>query len=94
MGWVVYATPWPLYLRETGAICIVLGAVWTCVEILAPPGPEPRTVQPMAICYIEWAFQQQDSKSVRPHIYGCLCSLHLCERHIYFIFVRFSVRMK
>jgi hypothetical protein len=49
----VNATPWPLYLRESDAICIVLGTVWTFTEILAPPGYDPRTIQPIAIHYIE-----------------------------------------
>ena len=41
MGWVVSATPWPLYLRERDPVPIVLeagwapGPVWTSAEILA-----------------------------------------------------------
>jgi hypothetical protein len=42
MGWVVSATPWPLYPRETDPVPIVYeaewapGPVWTGAENLAP----------------------------------------------------------
>ena len=63
MGWVVNATPRPLYPREKTRypLCRRLdgpqgryGRVW---KILPPPqtGFDPRTVQPVASCYTDWA---------------------------------------
>jgi hypothetical protein len=51
MGWVVNATPRPLYLLVTQ--CIQGGLdEW---ENLAPTGIRPRTVQHLASPYTEWA---------------------------------------
>ena len=56
MGWVVNATPRPLYSRERNPVRIVredgwaLGSVWTGAEYKAPPpGFDTRTLQPVAI---------------------------------------------
>jgi hypothetical protein len=55
MGWVVNATPRPLYpWKETDTHCIGgwggPGPVWMGVENLAPPPPGfyPRTIHPVA----------------------------------------------
>jgi hypothetical protein len=58
MGWVVNATPRQLYPREKpGTRCIEAGwdpgPVWTGAESLAPPGFDPRTVQPVASRYTD-----------------------------------------
>jgi hypothetical protein len=59
MGWVVIATPRPIYPREVYPVPIVQeagwapGQVWTGVENLAPPGIEPRTFQPAASRYTD-----------------------------------------
>ena len=54
-GWVVSATPRPLYPREKEPVHIVYeeagwvpGPVWTDAENLAPPGFDPQTIQPVA----------------------------------------------
>jgi hypothetical protein len=49
--------PGPLYPREREPIPIVQetgwasGPVWMCLEYLAPPGFEPRTLQPVAVSH-------------------------------------------
>jgi hypothetical protein len=75
MGWVVNATPRPLYPRERDPVPIVqeaglaAGPVRTGAENLAPPGFDPRTVQLVASRYTD---PQQDrresskSRTVRP----------------------------
>jgi hypothetical protein len=52
-GWVVSATPRPLYPQEspgTHCTCIAgwVGPVWTGAENLAPPAFDPRTIQLVA----------------------------------------------
>ena len=59
-GWVVSATPRPLYPRETPLPIIqeagwAPGPVWTDVENSPPPRFDPRTVQPVASRYTDWA---------------------------------------
>jgi hypothetical protein len=59
MGWVVNATPRPLYPQERDPVSIVQeagwapGPVWTGAENLAPTGFEPRTVRPVASGYTD-----------------------------------------
>jgi len=54
MGWVVNATPRPLYLPEIDPVSNVQepgwapGPVWTGTENLAPPAFDFRTVQAVA----------------------------------------------
>jgi hypothetical protein len=54
MGWVVNATPRPLYPRERPGIHCVRGWVGLragldgCGKSRSPPGFDPRTVQPVA----------------------------------------------
>jgi hypothetical protein len=61
MGWVVKATLRPLYPWERDPVPIVLeagsapGPVWMGAENLAPPGFDPRTVQPVASRYTDYA---------------------------------------
>ena len=62
MGWVVNATPRPLYRRGREPVPIVQevgwepGPVWKGAKNLAsPPGFDPGTVQPVASRYTEWA---------------------------------------
>jgi hypothetical protein len=61
MGWVVSATPQPLYQREKpGTRCI---GGWVCPRAgldgcgksRPPPGFDPRSVQPVASRYAEYA---------------------------------------
>jgi len=60
-GWGVSVTPRPLFTPGKDPVPIVqeagwaLGPVWTGVENLAPPGFDPRTVQPVASRYNNWA---------------------------------------
>jgi len=60
MGWVVNATPWPLYPRgkkHTVPIVQVAGwapgPVWTGTGNLAPPGFDRPTVQPLGSRYTD-----------------------------------------
>jgi hypothetical protein len=61
MGWVVNATPRPLYPRERDQVPIVQeagwapGPIWTGAENLPTPPFDPRTVQPVASRYTDWA---------------------------------------
>jgi hypothetical protein len=56
-GWVVSITPWPLFTPGKDPVPIVQeaewdpGPVWKGAENLAPPGFDPRTVQPVANRY-------------------------------------------
>jgi hypothetical protein len=52
------------------------GAVWTAAENLAPPGFDPRTVQPVASRYTDWAIVCQ----VNMQIIGKLCCGVQCAR--------------
>jgi hypothetical protein len=60
-GWVVIATPWPLYPRERAPVPIVQeaewapGPVWTVRKSSPPPGFDSRTMQPVASCYTDYA---------------------------------------
>jgi hypothetical protein len=61
MGWVVNATPRPLYPLGKDLVLIVYeagwapGQVWTDVEKLASPGFDPLTVKPVASHYTDHA---------------------------------------
>ena len=60
MGWVVKATPRPLYPWEIpGTHCmggwVDPGPIWTGAENLPPAEFDPRTVQPVASLYTDWA---------------------------------------
>jgi hypothetical protein len=56
MGWVVNATFQPLYPRERDPVPIVQEAGSRRVrKISLPPGFDPRTVQPVASRYTDWA---------------------------------------
>ena len=62
-GWGVSVTPRPLFTPGKDPVPIVQkagwapGPVWTGTENLAPLGFDPRTVQPVAIRYADWATQ-------------------------------------
>jgi len=64
-GWGVSVTPRPLFTPRKDPVPIVqesgwaLGPVWTGAENLAPPPPgfDPRTVQPVASLYTDWAIR-------------------------------------
>jgi hypothetical protein len=59
MGWVVNATPLPLYPRETPGTLCTRGWVGTmadldgCGKSRPPPEFDPRTVQPVASRYTD-----------------------------------------
>jgi len=59
--WGVSATPRPLFIPGKDSVPIlqepgwVPGPVWTGAENLAPPGFDPRTVQPIASRYTDYA---------------------------------------
>jgi hypothetical protein len=58
MRWVVSATPRPLYPRLRPGTHRIGGWVGRCGrlrKISAPPGFDPRTVQPVASRYTDWA---------------------------------------
>ena len=65
MGWVVNATPRPLYPRERrGTHCIRGWVDHKCRsgrvrKITQPPGFDPRTVQPVASLYTNYAIPAQ-----------------------------------
>ena len=60
-GWGISVTPRPLFIPGKDPVPIVQeagwapGPVWTGAENLAPPGFDPRTVQPVAIRYTDSA---------------------------------------
>jgi hypothetical protein len=63
-GWGVSVTPRPIFTPRKDPVPIVLeagwapGPVWTSAENLAPPpGFNPRTIQPIASCYTDYATQ-------------------------------------
>ena len=62
-GWVVNAAPRPLGSRERDPVPLVQEAGWdpgpvsTGAENLAPPGFDPRTVQPVASRYTDCAIR-------------------------------------
>jgi len=62
-GWGVSIMPRPLFTPEKDPVSIVQeavltpGPVWAGAEILARPGFHPRTVQPVASRYTDWATQ-------------------------------------
>ena len=57
----VSVTPWPLFTPGKDPVPIVQeagwapGPVWTGAANLAPPGFDPRTVQPVASRYTDYA---------------------------------------
>ena len=61
MGWVVNATPWPLYPQERpGTHCIggwvgPQGQSGRVQKISSPPEFDPRRVQPVASLYTDYA---------------------------------------
>ena len=58
MGWVVNATPRPLYPWERNPVPIVLEAGWApgpVRRISHPPGFDHRIVQPVVSLYTDWA---------------------------------------
>ena len=63
MGWIVNATPRPLYLpgKRPGAHCMRLGGPQgrsgRVRKVPPSPGFDPRTVQPVASRYIDEAIQ-------------------------------------
>ena len=62
-GWGVSVTPQPLFTHGKEPVSIVQeagwapGPVWRGAENLAPPANDPRTVQPVASRYTNWANQ-------------------------------------
>ena len=76
MGWVVNATPRPLYPRERPATHCTGGWVGPRAVLdgwgksRPPPGFDPRTVQPVASRYTDWA--------TRPTIYSIFRTLIIC----------------
>jgi len=62
MGWVVNATPRPLYPRERPGTHCIRGWVGPragldgCGKSPPPPRYDPRTVQPVASRYTDWAY--------------------------------------
>ena len=64
MGWVVNATPQPIYLRETEQLLTVQKAVWApepseqVHKILPSTGLDHKTVQPLMSRYIDYAIQE------------------------------------
>ena len=60
-AYVVNATPRQLYARERALVPIVQaarcasGSVWTSWNISPPPGVDPRSVQPVASPYTNYA---------------------------------------
>jgi hypothetical protein len=60
-GWGVSFTPWPLFTPGKHPVPIIQeagwtpGPVWPGAENIAPPGFDPRTVQPVDSRYTDWA---------------------------------------
>jgi hypothetical protein len=60
-GWVVKARPWPFYPRErSGTHCVggwagPTAGLGSCGKSRPPPGFDPRTAQPVASRYTDWA---------------------------------------
>jgi hypothetical protein len=63
-GYVVNATPWPLYPREwpgtrSGGWVYPMAGLNGCGKFRPPPGFDPRTVQPLVSCYTGYAIPSQ-----------------------------------
>ena len=66
MGWVVNATPRPLYPWERPGTHCIGGWSGQVQKISTPPGFDPQTVQPVASCYTELAI-------LAPCVVGQVC---------------------
>ena len=75
-GWGVSVTSRPLFTPGKDPVPIVQeagwapGPVWTGVESLAPPGFDPRTVQPVASRYTDWATRPTNSAISALELHG------------------------
>ena len=69
MGWMVSATPWPLYPRQrpsthcTGCWVGLGAGLDMCGKSRPPPGLDPRTVQPVANRYTDYAILAAQHKA-------------------------------
>ena len=63
--WVVSSTPWPYFSPGKDPVPIVQEAGW---KNLAPPGLDPRVVQPVVSCYTDWA-----NRSTCVCVCVCMC---------------------
>jgi hypothetical protein len=66
-GWGFSVTPWPLFTPGNDPVTVIQeagwapGPVWTRAENLAHTGFDPRTVQPVASHYTDWATRRSHS---------------------------------
>jgi hypothetical protein len=77
MGWMVSATSWLLFPpgKTRYPLCRTLGGPqgrsgWAW-KILPPPGFDPWTVQPTAICYTDWAILAHERRWSFPNLRCC-----------------------
>ena len=79
---MVSVTPWPHFTPGKDPVPIVQeagwvpGPVWTGAENIAPPGFDPRIVQPVASRYTDCATRPTEIKNIL-RIY--LLHLHRCS---------------
>jgi hypothetical protein len=82
MVWVVNATPRPLYHRERPGTHCIGGWVGTrsglegCGKSRPPPGFDPRTVQPVASRYTDWAIPVPIYEGSKMKRFQCAATLH------------------
>jgi hypothetical protein len=89
-GWGISVTPRPLFTPEKDPVSIIQEAGWapepdwTGEENLAPPpGFDPRTVQPVASHYTNWATRSTQSKEEACKLCTLRCSARLCQGVLY-----------
>jgi hypothetical protein len=93
MCWVLGATPWTLYFRGKHGTQCIGGWVGSRAsldggrKISPPPGFDPRTVQPIASRYTDWAALAHNYEALDIKYYVCVClyscvSDPACESHL------------
>ena len=79
MGWVVNATPQPLYSPRkrpgTGGWVGLRAGLNECGKISPPPGFDPLTAQPLASLYTDYAFPAREETTTTDKITSSLLYL-------------------
>jgi len=86
--WGISVTLWPLFTPWKDQVPIVQkvrwapGPVWTDVENLAPQGFDPRTVQPVASRYTDYATRPTPEKVPGPNLVQKFLAFYETRRFI------------